>query len=102
MLALPVTYSAIFDAERAESLKEGKPLELKCQVADSTVPVCWYKKDKKLCPPEGGDIRKNGASVIHIIPSAELFQPELHSCETSDEKTYFSETIKGEIFIQTV
>lgn len=102
MLALPVTYPTIFDAERVESLEVGKPLKLECKVADSTVPVCWYKEDTKLCPPKGRGIKSNDPTARHITPSAELLQPELHSCETCDDSIHFSETIKGDILIQTM
>lgn len=102
MLALPVTCSTIFDAERAESLEVGKSLRLECKVADSTVAACWYKDDTKLCPPKGWGIKSNDLTTGHITPSAELLQPELYSCQTFDDSIHFSETIKGDILIQIV
>ncbi|XP_017285852.1 obscurin-like protein 1 isoform X3 [Kryptolebias marmoratus] len=96
--ALPVTYSTIFDAERAESLEVGTPLRLECKVAESTVPVCWYKDDNKPCPPKGWGIKSNGTSARYITPSAELLQTEQYSCETSDDNTHFSENIEASTY----
>ncbi|KAM4558641.1 obscurin isoform 2-T2 [Odontesthes bonariensis] len=93
--ALPVTYSTIFDAERAKSLEVGKPLKLEANVTDSTVPVCWYKDGKKLCPQRGWDIQSNGTSRTLIIPSAELLHSGLYSCETADDTFHFTVDIKA-------
>ncbi|XP_069010925.1 obscurin isoform X10 [Embiotoca jacksoni] len=93
--AIPVTYSTIFDVERAKSLEVGKPLELECKVADSTVPVCWYKDGKKLSLQNGWDIQSNGKSRRLIIPSAELLHSGQYSCETSDDTIHFAVDIKA-------
>jgi len=98
MLALPVTYSTIFDAERAKSLEVGKPLKLEVNVTDSTVPVCWYKDGKKLCPQRGWDIQSNGTSRRLIIPSTEFLHSGLYSCETADDTIHFTVDIKGDFF----
>uniref|UniRef100_A0A4W6CYB1 Obscurin-like protein 1 n=1 Tax=Lates calcarifer TaxID=8187 RepID=A0A4W6CYB1_LATCA len=90
MLAIPVTYSTIFDVERTKSLEAGKALELECEVADSTVPVCWYKDGVRLFPQNGWDIQSNGTMRRLIIPSAELLHSGLYSCETSDDTIHFT------------
>ncbi|XP_025999640.1 obscurin-like protein 1 isoform X9 [Astatotilapia calliptera] len=93
--AIPVTNSTIFDVERTKSLEVGKPLELECEVADSTVPACWYKDGKKLIPQNGWDIQSNGTSRKLIIPSAELLHSGLYSCETSDDTIHFTVDAKA-------
>ncbi|XP_008299427.1 obscurin isoform X6 [Stegastes partitus] len=93
--AIPVTYSTIFDVERTKSLEVGKPLELECEVADSTVPVCWYKDGKKLNLQSGWDVQSNGTSRRLIIPSAGLLHSGLYSCETSDDTVHFTVDIKA-------
>ncbi|XP_044072900.1 obscurin-like protein 1 isoform X9 [Siniperca chuatsi] len=93
--AIPVTYSTIFDVERTKSLEAGKLLELECEVADSTVPVCWYKDGVKLFPQNGWDIQSNGTLRRLIIPSAELLHSGLYSCETSDDTIHFTVDIKA-------
>lgn len=98
MLAIPVTYSTIFDVERTKSLEAGKALELECEVADSTVPVCWYKDGVRLFPQSGWDIQSNGTLRRLIIPSAELLHSGLYSCETSDDTIHFTVDIKGDFF----
>ncbi len=98
MLAIPVTYSTIFDVERTKSLEPGKLLELECEVADATVPVCWYKDGIKLFPQNGLDIQSNGTLRRLIIPSAELLHSGLYSCETSDDTIHFTVDIKGDFF----
>lgn len=100
MLAIPVMYSAIFDAERTKSLEVGKPLELECEVADSTVPICWYKDGKKLIPQNGWDIQSNGTSRKLIIPSAELLHSGQYSCETSDDTIHFTVEAEGDFVFQ--
>lgn len=95
-LAIPVTYSAIFDVERTKSLEAGRPLELECEVTDSTMHVCWYKGGVKLLPQNGWDIQSNGTLRRLIIPSAELFHSGLYSCETSDDTIHFTVDIKGD------
>uniref|UniRef100_A0A7N6BZI9 Obscurin like cytoskeletal adaptor 1b n=1 Tax=Anabas testudineus TaxID=64144 RepID=A0A7N6BZI9_ANATE len=91
-----VTYSTIFDVERSKSLEAGKALELECKVADSTVPVCWYKDGVKLFPQNGWEIQSIGILRRLIIPSAELLHSGLYSCETSDGAIHFTVDIKGD------
>ncbi|XP_027136610.1 obscurin-like protein 1 isoform X3 [Larimichthys crocea] len=93
--AIPVTYSTIFDVERIKSLEAGKLVELECEVADSTVPVYWYKDGVKLFPQNGWDIQSNGTLRRLIIPSAELLHSGLYSCETSDDIIHFTVDIKA-------
>uniref|UniRef100_A0A3B4YE62 Obscurin-like protein 1 n=1 Tax=Seriola lalandi dorsalis TaxID=1841481 RepID=A0A3B4YE62_SERLL len=72
-----------------------KALELECEVADSTVPVCWYKDGVRLFPQSGWDIQSNGTLRRLIIPSAELLHSGLYSCETSDDTIHFTVDIKA-------
>uniref|UniRef100_A0A3Q3LTW9 Obscurin-like protein 1 n=1 Tax=Mastacembelus armatus TaxID=205130 RepID=A0A3Q3LTW9_9TELE len=97
MLAIPVMYSSIFDIERTKSLEAGKALELECEVADSTVPVCWYKDGVKLSPQNGLDIQSNGMLRRLVIPSAELLHSGLYSCETADDTIHFTVDIKDPV-----
>ncbi|KAM3607072.1 uncharacterized protein V6R79_001471 [Siganus canaliculatus] len=89
--ALPVTYSTIFDVERAKSLEAGKVLELECEVADSTVPVNWCKDDVKLVPQNGWDLQSNGTLRRLVSPPAKLLHSGLYSCETPDDTIHFTE-----------
>lgn len=103
MLAIPVMHSTIFDVERTKSLDAGKPLELECEVADSTVPVYWYKDGEKLSPQSGWDIQSNGTMRRLIIPSAEHLHSGLYSCETTDDSIHYSVDIKGDFkFVESL
>uniref|UniRef100_A0A3Q1FD51 Obscurin-like protein 1 n=1 Tax=Acanthochromis polyacanthus TaxID=80966 RepID=A0A3Q1FD51_9TELE len=93
-IKIPVTNSTIFDVERTKSLEVGKPLELECEVADATVPVCWYKDGKKLNLQSGWDVQSNGTSRRLIVPSAGLLHSGLYSCETSDDTIHFTVDIE--------
>ncbi|XP_035029698.2 obscurin-like protein 1 isoform X10 [Hippoglossus stenolepis] len=93
--AIPVTYSTIFDVERTKSLEAGKALELECEVADSTGPVCWYKDGVRLLPENGWDILSTGTLRRLNIPSAELLHSGLYSCETSDDTSHYTVDIKA-------
>ncbi|XP_034740737.1 obscurin-like protein 1 isoform X6 [Etheostoma cragini] len=93
--AIPVTYSTIFDVERTKSLEAGKLLELKCEVADSPVPVCWCEEAVKLCPQNDWDIQSNGTLKRLIIPSDEVLPSGLYSCETADDTNHFTGEIKA-------
>uniref|UniRef100_A0A4W6CYD7 Obscurin like cytoskeletal adaptor 1b n=1 Tax=Lates calcarifer TaxID=8187 RepID=A0A4W6CYD7_LATCA len=97
---IKVTYSTIFDVERTKSLEAGKALELECEVADSTVPVCWYKDGVRLFPQNGWDIQSNGTMRRLIIPSAELLHSGLYSCETSDDTIHF--TVRNSFIIYSM
>lgn len=99
MLAIPVTYSTLFDVERSKSLEAGKALELECEVADSTVPVCWYKDGVKLFPQNGWETQSIGILRRLIIPSTELLHSGLYSCETSDGTIHFTVDIKGDFYL---
>ncbi|XP_038138825.1 obscurin-like protein 1 isoform X3 [Cyprinodon tularosa] len=87
--AQPVTYSTIFDGERAESLEVSKPLKLGCEVADSTVQVCRNKDGKKLYPQKGWNTESNGTSTGPIFPSTELLNSGKW-CQTTDATIHFS------------
>lgn len=86
-----------FEFEGTKSVQMGKPLELDCEVADSFVPVCWYKDGVKLLPQQGWDIQSNGTLRRLIIPTAELLHAGLYSCESSDDTTHFTVDIKGDL-----
>ncbi len=88
--------SPVFDVERTKLLEVGKPLELECEIADSTVPVCWYKDGVKLDPQNGWGIQSIGTLRRLIIPSTELLHSGLYSCETSDDTFHFTVDIKGD------
>lgn len=94
-----MTYSPIFDVERTKSLEAGKLLELECEVADSTVPVCWYKDGVKLSSQNDWDIQSTGTVSRVIIPSAELLHSGLYSCETSDDTFHFPVDVKGDFYL---
>lgn len=98
MLALPVTCSTIFDVERTKSLEVGKALELECEVADSTAPVCWYKDGVRLLKQNGWDIKSTGMLRRLTIPYTELLHSGLYSCETSDDTFHFTVDIKGDFY----
>ncbi|XP_040057987.2 obscurin isoform X17 [Gasterosteus aculeatus] len=93
--AIPVTYSTIFDVERTKSLEEGQPLELECEVADCTEPVCCHEDGVKLSPRNDWDIQSNGTLRRRIIPADELLHSGLYSCETSDDTIHFTMDIKA-------
>lgn len=99
MLAIPVTYSTIFDVERTKSLEEGQPLELECEVADCTEPVCCHEDGVKLSPRNDWDIQSNGTLRRSIIPADELLHSGLYSCETSDDTIHFTMDIKGDFYL---
>ncbi|KAI4805218.1 hypothetical protein KUCAC02_009844 [Chaenocephalus aceratus] len=84
--AIPVTYSTIFDVERTKSLEAGKHLELECEVADSTVPVCWYKD---VSPPTyllDPDVEKTEAAEVdgQIVQQFEISDPIAKACWFKD------------------
>lgn len=74
----------------------GKPLELDCEVAVSTLPVRWYKDDEKLFPQNEWDIQSNGKLGTLIFPSAELLHSGRYSCEASDDTNHFTVDFKGD------
>lgn len=86
-----------FDFEGTGSVQMGKPLELDCMVADSSVPACWYKDGVKLLPQQGWDIQSNDTLRRLIIPTAELLHAGLYSCESSDDTTHFTTDTKGDL-----
>ncbi|KAJ4932905.1 hypothetical protein JOQ06_029743 [Pogonophryne albipinna] len=84
--AIPVTYSTIFDVERTKSLEAGKHLELECEVADSTVPVCWYKD---VSPPTyllDPDVEKTESAEVdgQIVQQFEISDPIAKACWFKD------------------
>ncbi|XP_028291238.1 obscurin-like protein 1 isoform X11 [Gouania willdenowi] len=95
--ALPVTHSAML--ERTKSFEVGKPLELECEVADTSVPVCWYKDGRKLLIQNGWDVQSSGMTRKLIIPSAELLHSGLYSCETSGGTIHFTVDIEAPMLV---
>lgn len=86
-----------FECERTKSVQMGKSLEPDCEVADSSVPVCWHKDDVKLLPQHRWNIQSNGTVRRLIIPTAELLHAGLNSCESSDDTIHFTVDIKGDL-----
>uniref|UniRef100_A0A8C5H6J5 Obscurin like cytoskeletal adaptor 1b n=1 Tax=Gouania willdenowi TaxID=441366 RepID=A0A8C5H6J5_GOUWI len=80
------------------SFEVGKPLELECEVADTSVPVCWYKDGRKLLIQNGWDVQSSGMTRKLIIPSAELLHSGLYSCETSGGTIHFTVDIEGDFY----
>uniref|UniRef100_A0A674PIQ0 Obscurin like cytoskeletal adaptor 1b n=1 Tax=Takifugu rubripes TaxID=31033 RepID=A0A674PIQ0_TAKRU len=86
-----------FEVEGTRSVQMGKSLELDCEVADSSVPVCWYKDGVKLLPQHGWETQSNGTLRRLVIPTAELLHAGLYSCESSDDTIHFTVDIKGDL-----
>lgn len=86
-----------FEVEGTRSVQMGKSLELDCEVADSSVPVCWYKDGVKLLPQHGWETQNNGTLRRLVIPTAELLHAGLYSCESSDDTIHFTVDIKGDL-----
>lgn len=86
-----------FDFGDTMSVQMGKPLELDCEVADSSVPVCWYKDGVKLLPQHGWNIQSNGTLRRLIIPTAEPLHAGSYCCEWSDDTIHFTVDIKGDL-----
>ncbi|XP_029692557.1 obscurin-like protein 1 isoform X11 [Takifugu rubripes] len=84
-----------FEVEGTRSVQMGKSLELDCEVADSSVPVCWYKDGVKLLPQHGWETQSNGTLRRLVIPTAELLHAGLYSCESSDDTIHFTVDIKA-------
>ncbi|XP_062312296.1 obscurin-like protein 1 isoform X8 [Osmerus eperlanus] len=93
--AVPVKFSAMFEAERTKSVDAGDCFELQCQVTNPTAPVDWYKNGENIHPQTGLDIQSDGAVKRLIVKSAELFHSGLYSCETSDDTVQFTVEIKA-------
>lgn len=85
MLAIPVTYSTVFDVERSESLEVGNALELECKATVCAAPVCGYK-----CAQDHTGIVRNHQ------PSAEVLHSGLYSCDTSYDTVHFHVDNKGD------
>ncbi|XP_014915324.1 obscurin-like protein 1 isoform X7 [Poecilia latipinna] len=88
--ALPVAYSTIFEAERGGSLEVGDPLKVECEVAASTVPVCWSKDGKKLDPQKGWGIQSTGSPQGPVIPPPELLPSGQYCCQTTEATVHVS------------
>ncbi|XP_043988664.1 obscurin-like protein 1 [Gambusia affinis] len=88
--ALPVTYSAVFDAERGGSLEVGNPLKVECEVAASTVPVCWNKDGKEVDPQKGWGMQSNGTPPGPVLPPPELLPSGQYCCQTPEATVHVS------------
>lgn len=99
LLAVPVTFSAIFDVEKTKSVEAGCPFQLQCEVTDPTAQVYWCKDGEKLLPQTGMDIQSNGTMRRLIVQSAEVFHSGLYNCETSDDTLQFTVDIKGDLWL---
>ncbi|XP_014827494.1 PREDICTED: obscurin-like isoform X5 [Poecilia mexicana] len=88
--ALPVAYSTIFEAERGGSLEVSDPLKVECEVAASTVPVCWSKDGKKLDPQKGWGIQSTGSPPGPVIPPPELLPSGQYCCQTTEATVHVS------------
>lgn len=100
MIALPVTYSAVFDAERGGSLEVGNPLKVECEVAASTVPVCWNKDGKEVDPQKGWGMQSNGTPPGPVLPPPELLPSGQYCCQTPEATVHVSVDDKGDFLLQ--
>uniref|UniRef100_A0A3B5QHC0 Obscurin like cytoskeletal adaptor 1b n=1 Tax=Xiphophorus maculatus TaxID=8083 RepID=A0A3B5QHC0_XIPMA len=94
MIALPVTYSTIFDAERGGSLEVGSPLKVECEVAASTAPVCW-NKDVKLSEESGQNLLTEGSVRTLAFQSAMPSHAGIYICKTSHDAVQFYVDVKA-------
>lgn len=93
---LDVSSMPNLEVEGTKSVEVGKHLQLDCEVADSSMLVCWYKDGIKLLPQNGWEMQSNGTLRRLVIPSAEILHSGLYSCESSDGTINFMVDIKGD------
>ena len=96
LLAPPVKFSAMSEADQTQSVIVGCPVALLCQLSDPHGQVHWYKDGAKLIPPSGVDIQSDGNIRRLVIQSAQSSDSGVYQCETKDDAVQFSVDVKGD------
>lgn len=91
-------FSAIPDAERNKTVRQGCPIILRCELSDPCAQVYWYKDGSKLLPQPEVDIKTDGFARELIIPTAEIFHTGLYCCKTKGDTVLFNVDVKGDLF----
>ena len=96
LLARPVKFSAMSEADQTQTVMVGGPVALLCELSDPTGQVHWYKDGAKLTPQCGVDIQSDGNVRRLVIQSAQRSHSGVYRCETKDDAIQFSVDVKGE------
>lgn len=99
-IALPVTFSALQEADRSKSVLEGCAIVLSCELTrDSSTQVHWYKDGLKLLQQDNVEIQSEGPRRALFIHSAEQAHSGTYQCSTVDDTVTFKVDVQGELFL---
>lgn len=90
--------SAIREAEQKQSVTEGSPLALHCELSDANGQIKWYKDETRLLPQTGIDIRSKGHLRSLVSPSTQVAHSGVNPCESKDDNVQFAVEVKGDAY----
>ncbi|XP_070694816.1 obscurin-like protein 1 isoform X2 [Pempheris klunzingeri] len=95
--ALPVKFPVHQETDRNQSVQEGSPIVLSCELdsCDSSAHVVWYKDGTKLQPQDNMEIQSDGLRRTLLIHSAESIHGGTYECSTSDDTITFKVDVKA-------
>ncbi|XP_072556525.1 obscurin-like protein 1 isoform X4 [Paramormyrops kingsleyae] len=88
-------FSAIPELEKNKSIEAGQPIDLQCELSDSSAQVCWYKDGMELQPKTGIDIQSNDNMRRLVIQSADFIHSGVYSCKTEGDAVEFNVDVKA-------
>ncbi|XP_019728433.1 obscurin-like [Hippocampus comes] len=86
--------SAIREAEQKQSVTEGSPIALHCELSDANGQVTWYKDGTRLRPQTGIDIRSKDHLRSLVSPCTQVAHSGVNHCESKDDDVQFTVEVK--------
>ncbi|XP_051937930.1 obscurin-like protein 1 isoform X2 [Hippocampus zosterae] len=92
--------SAIREAEQKQSVTEGIPIALHCELSDANGQVTWYKDGTRLRPETGIGIRSKGHLQSRVSPCTQVAHSGVNHCESKDDDVHvqFTAEVKDVAF----
>ncbi|XP_048835456.1 obscurin-like protein 1 isoform X13 [Brienomyrus brachyistius] len=88
-------FSAIPELEKNKSIEAGQPIDLQCELSDSSAQVCWYKDGIELQPKTEIDIQSDDNMRRLVIQSADFIHSGVYSCKTEGDAVEFNVDVKA-------
>lgn len=91
-----MTFSALWEEMRLQSIKAGCPVELKCVVSDPEAHVRWFHEENELSSNSGFEMRAEGSTRTLFLECAEPCHSGVYRCISEDDTVEFHVEIQGD------
>lgn len=91
-------FTTLPETARNKVVEAGCPIQLQCEVSESTAQVYWHKDGEVLLAQREYEFQTQETLRELVIKSAQAKHSGVYSCEAADDHIDFKVDVAGDIF----